>query len=93
MLMRQNRIDAAEAALRKAIDWARQQQARSWELRAATTLAELLATRGSHAAARDLLEPIYGWFTEGFETHDLAAARARLETLGVAAPARNAAAG
>jgi class 3 adenylate cyclase/tetratricopeptide (TPR) repeat protein len=93
MLMRQNRTDAAEEALRRAIDWARQQQARSWELRAATTLAELLAARGNHAAARDLLAPIYGWFTEGFETHDLAAARAMLEGLGGAAPAGDLAAG
>jgi predicted ATPase len=79
MLMRQGRSEEAETALRAAIDWARRQQAKSWELRASTTLAELLIGRGQPAAARELLEPIYGWFTEGLDTHDLAAAREVLE--------------
>jgi class 3 adenylate cyclase/tetratricopeptide (TPR) repeat protein len=81
MLMRQGLCEAAEAALRAAIDWAREQHAKSWELRGATTLAELLCERGERDAARDLLSPIYGWFTEGFETHDLKTARALLDEL------------
>jgi predicted ATPase len=81
MLMQQGRLDEAETRLRESIDWARRQQAKSWELRSSTTLAELLAARGRHAAARELLAPIYSWFTEGFDTHDLKAARMTLETL------------
>lgn len=81
MLMRQGRGDAAEPLLRAAIDWARQQQARSWELRAATTLAELLLARGEREPARAVLEPVYRWFTEGFDTHDLTVARGLLESL------------
>lgn len=81
MLMRQGRLAEAEAELRASIDWARRQQARSWELRSSTTLAELLVNRGRRDAARDLLAPIYGWFTEGFDTHDLKAARTALESL------------
>ena len=65
------------------IDWARRQQAKSWELRSSTTLAELLAERGQRDAARELLAPIYNWFTEGFDTKDLKDARALLEELGV----------
>ena len=60
----------AEASLRKAIEIARGQQARSWELRASTTLARLLADRGRRAEALALLKPIHGWFTEGFTTRD-----------------------
>jgi predicted ATPase len=81
MLMRQGRNEAAEAQLRASIEWAREQQAKSWELRSATTLAELLATRGQRDAARELLAPVYGWFTEGFGTRDLKAAHRLLECL------------
>jgi predicted ATPase len=81
MLMRCGRVEEGEAVLRGAIDWARQQQARSWELRASTTLAELLSDRGRRHEARELLGPIYRWFTEGFDTHDLRAARQQLESL------------
>jgi class 3 adenylate cyclase/tetratricopeptide (TPR) repeat protein len=79
MLSRVGREEEAELQLRASIDWARQQQARSWELRSSTTLAELLASRGKRDAARGLLEPIYNWFTEGFDTQDLQHARALLE--------------
>ncbi len=82
MLMRQGENDEAEVQLRASIEWAREQQAKSWELRSATTLAELLAGRGQRDAARELLAPIYGWFTEGFDTHDLKAAHRLLESLG-----------
>jgi predicted ATPase len=78
MLMRQGKREQAEAQLRASIDWARQQQAKSWELRSSTTLAELLAKRGQRDAARELLAPIYAWFTEGFDTKDLKEAKALL---------------
>ena len=81
MLMRQGRDEEAESLLRAAVDCARRQQARSWELRSATTLAELLARRGQREAARELLAPIYGWFTEGFDTNDLIDARILLADL------------
>jgi len=81
LLTRQGSLPGAEAQLRASIDSARAQQARSWELRSATSLAELLSDRGDRAAARDLLAPIYDWFTEGFETHDLSAARSLLDRL------------
>ncbi len=81
MLMRQGRLPEAEAQLRASIDWARRQQARSWELRSSTTLAELMAASGRRDAACELLSPIYGWFSEGFDTRDLKAARTTLESL------------
>jgi predicted ATPase len=62
----------------RAIDTARSQQAKSLELRAATSLARLWAAQGKRAEARHLIAPIYGWFTEGFGTADLKDARALL---------------
>jgi predicted ATPase len=58
-----------------------QQQAKSWELRAATSLARLSRDQGKRGKARDLLAPIYGWFIEGFDTLDLKEARALLDEL------------
>ena len=81
MLMRLGRDEDAEAPLRASIDCARQQEAKSWELRSSTTLAELLAEHGRRDAARQLLAPIYNWFTEGFETKDLKEAKALLDQL------------
>jgi class 3 adenylate cyclase/tetratricopeptide (TPR) repeat protein len=84
MLVRQGRHAEAETHLRASIDWARRQRAKSWELRSSTTLAELLAADGRPDNARELLEPIYSWFTsvnEGLETHDLKTARALLDEL------------
>lgn len=81
ILMRQDRLDEAEAELRASIECARQQQAKSWELRSATTLATLLAKRGQRDAARDLISPIYAWFTEGHDTKDLKEAGVLLEGL------------
>jgi class 3 adenylate cyclase/tetratricopeptide (TPR) repeat protein len=69
----------AEACFRGALDVARRQQARSLELRAATSLARLWHQQGKTQAARELLAPVYGSFTEGFQTHDLQQARALLE--------------
>jgi predicted ATPase len=71
----------AEASFRKAIAIARAQQAKSWELRAATSLARLLARQGRREEARALLAPLYHWFIEGFDTADLIAAKSLLEQL------------
>lgn len=73
--------DEAAAWLQRAIDTARSQQAKSLELRAATSLARLWAQQGERAEAHDLLAPIYDWFTEGFDTADLKDAKALLEEL------------
>jgi predicted ATPase len=81
MLLRQGKREEAESQLRASIDCARQQQAKSWELRSSTTLAELLAERGQRDVARELLTAIYNWFTEGFDTKDLKDARALLDGL------------
>jgi predicted ATPase len=72
----------AETCFRQALDVARQQQAKSWELRAAMSLSRLWQRQGKHAEARELLAPVYGWFTEGFDTADLQEAKALLEELG-----------
>jgi predicted ATPase len=72
----------AEAYFLKALEIARQQQAKSWELRAAMSLARLWRIQGKDAKARQLLEEIYGWFTEGFDTKDLQDAAALLRELG-----------
>src|SRR5262249_31726393 len=71
----------AEACLRQALAVARHQQAKAWELRAGMSLAPLWQRQGKRAAARELLAPIYGWFTEGFDTADLQEAKALLEAL------------
>src|SRR5262249_18409361 len=71
----------AEACFQQALDVARRQEAKSLELRAAMSLARLWQQQGKHSEARDLLAPIYGWFTEGFDTADLQEAKALLEQL------------
>jgi predicted ATPase len=71
----------AEAWLQRALDVARRQEAKSLELRAAMSLARLWQQQGKRAAAYDLLAPIYGWFTEGFDTADLQEAKALLDEL------------
>jgi TOMM system kinase/cyclase fusion protein len=71
----------AETYFRRALDIARRQQAKSLELRAAMSLARLWQQQGKHLAARDLLAPVYGWFTEGFDTADLQEARVLLTEL------------
>jgi predicted ATPase len=76
--------DRAEVSYRRAIERARSQEARSWELRAATSLARLWRDQGKPAEARDLLAPVYGWFTEGFDTADLKDAKALLDHLACA---------
>ena len=75
--------DAAksEAYFQRALAVARQQQAKSWELRASMSLARLWRDQGKPQQARELLAPVYGWFTEGFDTRDLKEAKALLEEL------------
>ena len=70
----------AEAHLERALSVARQQQAKSWELRAAMSLARS-RDQGKVQQARELLAPVYGWFTEGFDTRDLKDAKALLAEL------------
>jgi class 3 adenylate cyclase/predicted ATPase len=81
--LRRDRADAqkAEACFHLAAEIARSQRAKSWELRAATSLAQLWRDQGKRTEARDLLVPIYGWFTEGFDTTDLKDAKALLDEL------------
>ena len=76
-----NRIEEGQSALEEALRIARRQQAKSYELRAATSLARLWGEQGRRAAARDLLAPVYGWFTEGFDTADLKDAATLLSEL------------
>jgi predicted ATPase len=72
----------AEDSFRTALAIAREQGARGYELRAAVSLARLCRDHGRHAEARDVLAPVYGWFTEGFDTPDLKDAKALLDELG-----------
>jgi class 3 adenylate cyclase/predicted ATPase len=71
----------AQGYFERALAIARQQQAKSWELRAAMSMARLWRDQGKRTEARDLLAPVYGWFTEGFDTLDLKEARALLDEL------------
>ena len=75
-------VAKAEAHFERALAVAREQQAKSWELRAAMSLARLWRDQGNRDEARDLLAPVYGWFTEGFDTLDLKEAKALLDALG-----------
>ena len=74
-------VAKAERYFEKALAVARQQQAKSWELRAAMSLARLWRDQGKVQQARELLAPVYGWFTEGFDTRDLKEAKALLDEL------------
>ena len=78
---RRGDLSQAEMSFTEAIAIARRQEARHWELRAATSLARLWADQGKRVEAHDLLAPVYGWFTEGFETADLKDAKALLDEL------------
>ena len=71
----------AEACFQQALDIARRQQAKSWELRASMSLARLWQQQGKRQEAHELLAPIYGWFTEGFDTADLQEAKVLLDEL------------
>jgi predicted ATPase len=76
-----SRLEEAESAFEQALLTARRQQARAYELRAATSLARLWGERGRRGEARDLLARVYGWFTEGFDTADLKDAKAFLDEI------------
>jgi predicted ATPase len=78
---RGKRREAVAGSLRQALAAARQQESKCWELQAATRFAGLLLESGRRDAARDLLAPVYGWFTEGFDTADLKDAKALLDQL------------
>jgi predicted ATPase len=84
LLLRQSvpNVAQAEACFQQALALARRQQARSWELRVATSLARLWQQQGKRTEAYNLLAPVYDWFTEGFDTADLQEAKALLEALG-----------
>jgi predicted ATPase len=71
----------AEAYFERALGIARAQQAKSWELRAAMSMTRLWRDQGKRQQAHDLLAPVYGWFTEGFDTLDLKEAKSLLEQL------------
>ena len=81
LLTREPDAAKAQAYFDRALTVARQQQAKSWELRAAMSMARLWRNQGKVQQARELLAPVYGWFTEGFETRDLKDAKALLEEL------------
>jgi predicted ATPase len=83
LLLRQNPIDMvqAERQLQQALAIGQCQQAKAWELRAAMSLARLWQRQGKRDAAHAVLEPVYGWFTEGFDTADLREAKTLLAAL------------
>ena len=81
LLVARGQHDEGEACFRRAIEVSRGQRARTLELRAATSLARLWSDRGRNAEARDLLAPIYCWFTEGFGTLDLKEAKILLDAM------------
>ena len=77
----QQQVGEGEAYLHQALEIARRQQAKSWELRIALSLSRLWQHQGQHAKARELLAEVYSWFTEGFDTADLQEAKALLADL------------
>jgi TolB-like protein/class 3 adenylate cyclase/predicted ATPase len=81
LLLRQGHVQTAEELYRKALGIAVEQEAKLWELRAAASLARLRRGQSRPTEARDLLAPVYGWFTEGFDTPDLRDAKALLDEL------------
>jgi predicted ATPase len=81
VLLAENKVDEGQASLEEALRVARGQHERAYELRTATCLARLWGEQGKRAEARDLLGPIYNWFTEGFDAPDLKDAKALLDEL------------
>jgi tetratricopeptide (TPR) repeat protein len=82
MLSLKGDFDGAERNFLASLDWARRQQAKMWELRTSTSLARLWQSQGKRQEAYELLAPVYGWFTKGFDTKDLLDAEALLAELG-----------
>ena len=81
MLSLKGDLEGAERNFLASLDWARRQQAKTWELRTSTSLARLWQSQGKRQEAYELLAPVYGWFTEGFDTKDLSEAKALLDAL------------
>ena len=81
LLLRQGQSEAAEELYYRALSTSREQNAKLWELRVTMSLARLRRDQGRCTEARDLLAPVYGWFTEGFDTPDVKAAKVLLESL------------
>jgi hypothetical protein len=81
MLSLKGDLDGAERNFLASLDWARRQQAKMWELRTSTSLARLWQSQGKRQDAYELLAPVYGWFTEGFDTKDLLEAKSLLTEL------------
>jgi predicted ATPase len=81
LLLQNEDVSQAEACFQQALDVARSQQAKSLELRAALSLSRLWQQQGQRTTVRELLAPIYGWFTEGFDTPDMQEAQALLTEL------------
>jgi class 3 adenylate cyclase/DNA-binding winged helix-turn-helix (wHTH) protein/tetratricopeptide (TPR) repeat protein len=81
MLSLKGDLEGAERGFFASLDWARRQQAKSWELRTSTSLARLWQSQGKRQDAYELLAPVYGWFTEGFDTKDLHDAKSLLAEL------------
>ena len=86
MLSLKGDLEGAERNFLASLDWARRQQAKMWELRTSTSLARLWQSQGKRQEAYELLAPVYGWFTEGFDTKDLLEAKALLAELGTHRP-------
>jgi predicted ATPase len=82
MLSLKGDLDGAERNFLASLDWARRQQAKMWELRTSVSLARLWQSQGRRQDAHELLAPVYGWFTEGFDTKDLLDAKSLLAELG-----------
>jgi predicted ATPase len=81
LLLAAHQRNLAESSFERALAVARQQGAKLWELRAANSLAQFWRDQGKRYEARELLAPVYGWFTEGFDTRDLKEAKALLDEL------------
>jgi hypothetical protein len=81
MLSLKGDLEGAERNFLASLDWARRQQAKMWELRASTSLARLWQSQGKRQDACQLLAPVYGWFTEGFDTRDLQDAKSLLDEI------------
>jgi tetratricopeptide (TPR) repeat protein len=81
LLLAIKRGEYSETSFRQSLEWSRRHGSRSWELRTATDLARLLASRGQTDSARELLQPVFAQFTEGADTADLKAAQQLLATL------------
>jgi hypothetical protein len=81
MLSFKGDLEGAERNFLASLDWARRQQAKMWELRTSTSLGRLWQSQGKRQEAYELLAPVYGWFTEGFDTKDLQEAKALLDEI------------